>query len=278
MKRLALPLLSTLPAYLGKPGVGNRNYQVRGIPMRKHRLALSGLSMLAALWLVASIATSAQAETGANWMINGSNIANEMLLPPVEINEIENINGGRHLVLLTTVGVNTIAVLCTGLTLEEIKLKLTGSSLGKARFTGCTFLANGKVASACTPYPEKEEGEEGIGRILTRLLKGLIVLHSPAPGTFTTLNRIEPEEGNIIVSFNLGLEEECAYGALVSVTGKLFLEDGEGEFKQEKVRHLFLQGPLTALTFLNNAANIDGSVITLLSGGHAGLKWSGLPA
>lgn len=249
--------------------------------MRKHRFGIAGLSLLTALGLMAFSVTLAQAETGANWRVNGANI-NATLLPEVQINEIEVLPGTaeRHLVMLTMVGASPVELLCSGMTLEETKLKTSGSSLGKGRFTGCIIFINGKLSTPCEPHSGKGKEEEA-GVILTRLLKGLIVLHLVSPGVTSTLNRIEPEEGNIIVTLTLGKGEggECAIGQAASITGKLYLEDCNAEFQIEAVKHLFIQGPLTALSFLGGGANIDGSVWAQLVGAmHAGLKWSGTPA
>jgi hypothetical protein len=243
--------------------------------MRNHRPGVAGLCLLAILCSMAFATTSAQAETGANWMVNGANI-NSTLLPTVQVKEVENLPGTkeRHLVLLGMImGVN-FEILCTGMTLVEAVLKASGGSLGKARFSGCATLIKGSESKACQPKGESKEA----GVIVTRLLQDLIVLHTLAGGGVEALDRIEPEEGSVILTFQTGAE--CSFGELIELRGTFFAKDCNNQFQAEQITHLFVQGPLTKL-FLNlnpaNVANVDGSVVTELSGKHAGLTWSGLP-
>jgi hypothetical protein len=245
--------------------------------MKTHGLRVVGPFLLALLGLLALAGTSAQAETGANWMVNGANI-NATLLPSVQIKEVEKLPGTelRHLVLLTTILKINVEILCTGMTLVNSELKAGGSSLGKGRFTGCVVFLNGTESASCLPHTEAEAG----GVLQTRLLKDLIVLHEPSPGVKSTLDRIEPEEGNIIMT--LTESEACPIGEQIPLRGKFYAEDCNAEFQIERLTHLFIQGPLTELwvTSVNNAehrANVDGSVVAELSGAHAGLTWSALP-
>jgi hypothetical protein len=247
-----------------------------GLIMRKPRPSVIGLCLLVALCLLALTAAPAQPETGANWMVNGANI-NSTLLPSVQIKEVETLPATkiRHLVLLGTIAGANFEVLCTGMTLVEAVLKAAGGSLGKARFTGCVTLIKGAESKACLPKGETKEA----GVILTRSLSDLIVLHTPAGGgAAVTLDRIEPEEGSVILSFQTS--EECSLGPVIELRGKFFAKDGSEALPTELVTHLFVQGPLTEL-FINlnpaNVANVDGSVVAELSGAHVGLKWSGLP-
>jgi hypothetical protein len=244
--------------------------------MRKPRPGVTSLCLLVALCLAALTIVPAQAETGANWMVNGANISST-LLPSVQIKEIENIPGtdDHHLVLLGTIAKVNFEILCTGMTLVEAVLKANGSSLGKGRFTGCATLIKGSESKACQPKGETKEA----GVIVTKLLQGLIVLHTLAGGGAIPLVRIEPEEGSVILSFQTGAE--CSFGELIELRGKFFAKDCSEQFRLEFAGHLFVQGPLTEL-FINlnpaNVANVDGSVVAELSGKHAGLAWSGLPS
>jgi hypothetical protein len=208
-------------------------------------------------------------------MVNGTNI-NSTLLPSVQIKEVEPLPGTKesHLVLLGTIAKANFEILCTGMTLVEAVLKASGASLGKARFTGCATFIKGSESKACQPKGETKEA----GVIVTRALEDLIVLHTLAGGGTVPLDRIEPEEGSVILTFQTGAE--CSLGNLIELRGKFFAKDCSEQLQFEQIGHLFVQGPLTEL-FINlnpaNVANVDGSVVAELAGAHAGLKWSGLP-
>lgn len=244
--------------------------------MRKHPFGVAGICLLTALCSIAFTAVSAQAEKGANWMVNGANI-NSTLLPSPQITEVEKLpkTEVRHLVLLGKIGTVNFEILCTGMTLLEAVLKVNGGSLGKGRFTGCVTLIKGVESKVCKPTGET--GEAGV--IVTRALEDLIVLHTFPGGVTIPLDRIQPEVGSVILSFKTS--EECAFGQVIELRGTFFAEDCSGELGVEKLAHLFNQGPLTELFFnLNpaNVANVDGSVIAELTGAHKGMTWSGLPA
>lgn len=243
--------------------------------MRMHARRAAGIFLLTALCSIAFIVVTAQAEKGANWMVNGANI-NATLLPSPQITEIEKLPKSevRHLVLLGKIGLTNFEILCTGMTLVEAVLKANGGSLGKGRFTGCVTLINGMESKVCKPTGETSEA----GVIVTRALEDLIVLHTFPGGVTIALDRIQPEEGSVILSFKTG--EACAIGQVIELRGTFFAEDCSGELQIEKVTHLFNQAPLTELFFnLNreNVANVDGSVIAELTGAHSGMTWSGLP-
>jgi hypothetical protein len=243
--------------------------------MRKYPLGVAGFCLLTALCLVAFTAVAAQAETGANWMVSGANI-DATLLPPVQIVEVEKLPKTeiRHLVLLGKIAAVNFEILCTGMTLVEAVLKVNGGSLGKARFTGCVTLIGGVESKVCKPVGETKEA----GVIVTKALEDLIVLHTPSGGATVPLDRIQPEEGSVILSFNTS--EECAIGQLIELRGTFFAADCNGKLESENLTHLFIQGPLTKL-FLNlhpeDVANVDGSVVAELVGPHKGRTWSGLP-
>jgi hypothetical protein len=277
--------------------------------MALSRLGLKALGLCAlVLGLMAVAAGIAHAEKESRWAILKAN--NELitispegdgkgkgdtLLPEVQISEIEELKVapvGKHLVLLTKSGTNTIALLCSGAELENAagtgapKLLLEGSILGKAKFTGCTFAINGTVQGVCKPH-SKGAPE---GTILTELAKGLIVLHELAGGVkdATVLLQGEDKEGKPITTFVtiiLGTEgaSECAVGELLPVGGELIIWDclGDSSFKTEAVSHLIEEfKPLQKLWAFksDNPATIDGSALVKLVGAeHEGLKWAGLP-
>ena len=253
----------------------------KGRPMTRQRRRIAYLCLAASLALMALAAGSARAADPA-WMVNGANI-NATLLPSVAIKEIEPLpgTGTRHLVLLTKVVGLEVGLLCTTMTLVEPALKAEGKSLGKGRFTGCRWVIylEGKGEEELKGCSVKSE-TEAAGVIQTRLLKDQLVLHTFAGGATVGLDRIEPEEGIIIA--NLKTTGECSLPEALTLNGVLYVEDCNAELQQERETHLFIQGPLTSLwlgkdTVEHLETSIDGSVVALLAGAHAGMTWSGLP-
>jgi hypothetical protein len=238
--------------------------------MRKQGLKAIGLCVLAALGIMA-FAASAQAEKGAIWRVNGNAIPAES---KAEVKAtLENATGS----LLTQVGLNAVKMLCTALEFEETVLKVEGGSLGRIKLTGCKMFLNGTLAEKCAP---KSEGAE-TGTILTKLLKGLIVLHTAVSAT-EGYNRIEPEEGPDQSFVNVLLGATCAIGSEMPFYGKMTLKDCNNEGRVEKVTHLAEEfKPLTDLRVFTpltgNIATIDGSVNTSLSGANSGLPFSSIP-
>ena len=233
------------------------------------RLKLLGLSAML-LGLMAFGAGSAQAETGANWMVNGSNVTST-LLPTLQL-AIENEDAS----LLTKIGGSPVKFLCKEASLIGAKLELSGTltSGGKVKFSGCkTFLiieGVEKESTACIP----KGGGEGPGSILSNPGKGLLKLHETKPVT-----EITPVSGETFATMEFG--EECSLPETVPVKGILFIKDCKGEGEKELVTHLIEQGPLTHLYVISDtaehAANIDGSANVALAGEHVNMKWSGLP-
>jgi hypothetical protein len=238
----------------------------------------------------------AHAENEARWTI--INIFNELLkigplAPEVQITAIEELktekDPGKHLVLLTKSGTNTIALLCFGAELENAsgtgapRLLSEGSTLGRAKFTNCILKVNGITQDTCKPH--SKGGPEGT--ILTELIKGLIVLHELKPSGVKDATLLltpenskgEPIENIVTIILGSELESECAVGEKLVVGGELIISDKE--FTTEKSTHLFEE--FTSLQKLwafksDNPATIDGSVIVELANPvHQGLKWAGIP-
>ncbi|MDX6608947.1 MAG: hypothetical protein QOF85_872 [Solirubrobacterales bacterium] len=269
--------------------------------MARSRLGLKALGLCALVFgLIVVAAGTVQAEATSKWVLVKPSIElltvgvpNDTLLPEVQISEIEELKDekdpGKHLVLLTKSGTNTITLLCSAAELENAagtgppKLLLEGSILGRAKFTGCIFKINGTTQSVCKPH-SKGSAE---GTILTERVKGLIVLHELAGGIkdATVLLQPEDKEGKTITTFVtviLGVEgaSECAVGELLSVGGELILADGQGTFTTEQATHLIeeFKGLQKLWAFKSdNPASIDGSVVVELVGEHKGLNWAGIP-
>lgn len=229
----------------------------------KRGLSVLGICGLA-LGLLALYAGSSGAEKGANWMVNGANITSNVLSPLVQI---EGIDGG-DMTLIGSNGATKVEILCTGAKFIEAKLQAEGSisSGNTTRFTGCITKFNGTITKACEP---STGGEKGV--VVSEPLKGLLVLNEGKP-----IIEFTPVTGTAFVTFIFG--EECALGTKVPVTGKSTVKESTNELGVEKVTHLVEQGPGSSLTFCGKSAVIQGSAVLGLSGAHAGMKWSGLPA
>ena len=220
------------------------------------------------LGLMAFGATAAQAEPGAHWNVNGSAISGA-LLPEVQAEEDTD-----HSTLLTKVGLSKVEILCDTIEFVGVKLHELGRATGKILYHECTTKLNGTAAAACTP---KSPGQ-ALGLIETNALDALIKLHTTGTGSKVDLLELLPAEGKTAFA-TLELGATCAIGSKFDITGKVFLKDCTEEGLVEKVKHLFEEGPLSALLFGANAATIDGSAWGFLVGvGHAGLPFSGHPA
>jgi len=240
--------------------------------MKKYGLRRVGLCLGALASMMTFVITSAQAEVGSHWNVNGSSISDSLVENGVVPDaDLEN----NHGVLFGHALGKELDILCTGIHLEEARLKLEGGSLLKVEFLGCRITTNGgEVLPACEPHTGAAKGV-----ILTVLLKDLIILHE-GPEAY---DRLEPHEGNRFVE--VITSSSCAFGEKIPIlteAGKGFVvKDCNLEFRVEKVTHLVEEGPLTKLwTYSKTAeheARIAGSANVFLVGEHKGLKWSATP-
>lgn len=246
--------------------------------MTRLRLSRRGLGLCALTFSLTVLAAgAAQAETGAKWnVVNAKGELVEVkaggLLPSIRLKEVE---AGET--LLTQVAGIKIEKKCTGYELLGAKLEAEGK-IGagvKTRFTGCKFILNGKVSSACEPHTNGQ----GKGVLESTAAKGLLVLHKLTNGVLDPIVRIEPVLGETFMILETG--EECAIGEKMTMFGKLTLKDAQNELTTEKVVHLVEEGPLTEMWFLTKTpehlVKFDGSATGELSGEHVGLKVSGTP-
>jgi hypothetical protein len=234
--------------------------------MMRSKRVVAVLGLCAALLALVVFGTSAsQAEKGANWMVNGTNVTTT-LLPVVQITNV--VNKMMALVGATKSGTK-VEVACTNAEFLNAKLEAEGtvSSGNVTKFTGCVTKLNGVITASCSP---KTKGEEK-GVVASEPLKGLIVLHEGKP-----LVKFTPVTGTTFVNFIFG--EECSLGEEVPVTGSSTVQESKGEFSTELVEHSVEQGPLSSLTFCGTPAVVVGSAFLGLSGVHKGIKWSALPA
>jgi hypothetical protein len=233
--------------------------------MIRSGLRLKVLSLCAmALSLMAFSAGAAQAETGANWMLNGSNVTSG-LLPGVDLFSFP--------LLRTQIAGAGVEYECSGAKLLGTKLETAGklTSGGKAKATGCVTYLNGSLSTICVP---RSAGLAN-GEIETLALKGLMELSAGEP-----VAKISPKEGETYVVIRHG--EECSLPEQVPVKGKLVIEDIFNQGDVELTSHTigeesFLSQMYVISNTFEHAATLSGLTSASLSGAHSGLKWSGLP-
>jgi len=243
--------------------------------MIRSRFGLRAIGLcLAIAGLMAVVASSAQAEVGAKWLVKGATVTT--LLPELQ-GTLENSHGQ----LLGEIAGVGIHILCTGIKLVAGNhLLAEGGWLGKILFSGCIIrqlktlnLPSSLVTlAACLPPADHIE---------TVLLKGLIRLHKLASdGKLDTIFMLEPNAGEIFTTISTG--EECAFGEKITISGKYAIKDCKEAFLTDQVTHLLEEFlPLTELYINGNKANkgeIDGSVEASLAGAHNTLTWAGHPA
>jgi hypothetical protein len=216
--------------------------------LTRHVLRLTALSLLAILAATAAAASSAQA---ADWLVEIAPGIHELIINTNNLPiALEADNKGK---LLTTLGLNKIAISCTEEKVTKGLIQEEGKSSGTLEYGGCTTEINGTVAAKCKPtstikVPFKAEAFENE--------KDFFVLVLPATGTvFTTIP----------------LGEACALGEELKVFGSAVVKDcsGFGGLLTLALRHLIELGPsstghASALKVANGAsessATLDGSV------------------
>jgi hypothetical protein len=229
----------------------------------KRRLAVIGVCVGLVSVAIVLNASGVQAEKGANWMVNGTNITT--LLPEVQIKEV--VMNDMNLVG-TSQGGTKLEILCTTAKFSNTKLEAEGrvSSGSTTKFSGCITRLNGTLSKPCEPHTGAENGV-----IVSKPLKGLLVLsEGEAMIEFT------PSTGTIFVTITLG--EECSIEGGLPVAGNSLVKDTSKAFTTELANHIVEQAAASKLTLCGNPATISGKASLELVGVHSGLKWSGLPA
>jgi hypothetical protein len=232
--------------------------------------------------LMAFSASLAQAEPGAHWNINKAELKSP-LLPEIQVTELETLaaTGTKVGILLTKVGLSTVAISCTEIKFVDGLLHELGRATGKILFSGCSVAIAGKPAPECVPMSANEE--EGSNNILTNTLEGLIKLHKLEPsGTKDDLLELLPEtpkEKSELPFVKLLFGKSCGILNEADITGTVFLKDCKNLGLVEEVTHLIEEEPsLTKLFYGGNKATLDGSAKVGLAGAHKGLTWSGIAA
>lgn len=168
-----------------------------------------------------------------------------------------------------------IRLTCTSASIIGMKLEKEGklTSGSRIKLIGCrTFnAASGTELPGCRP----KIGAFGFGEMESASLKGQLQTNGEI--------KIEPVTGATLFEFEF--EPECTIPSPTSISGVLFLEEGEGELGVHLQEHLLRQGPGTSLNFASDTAehletSLGGSFWVFLGGAaHRGLKWGveGLP-
>jgi hypothetical protein len=231
--------------------------------MTRSSFRLLGLCAVV-LGLIAFSAGTAQAETGANWLVNGKTAGGLLSVLVSEVSE--------HWAILSEVLGITLNILCEDVTFVSIHLEGNGSLTngGKLQLSGCLVYLKGELNSKCKP---KAGGAE-VGTILTNSMKGLLVLVGGSARI-----RLEPASGETIASVSMGAE--CPIGETIPIRGKLFLKDAE--MGTNLVKHSMTEDSTNShLWILNLTAEHEVTchflLITFLAGIHESFKWSGDPA
>jgi len=231
--------------------------------MLASKMKLLGLSILA-LAVMAISTESAQAETGAFWLVSGATIS-ESLLPT--FGGLQEGTGK----LLAKIGPNEFHITCTGFTpIGAHLVEPNGSLLGQFEFTGCKFFQLNAGLTVATLLPACEPAG---GKVLTTEIKGLIVLNAGVQAVL-----LEPKVGTLLAT--IVSSAECAFGKEIKVFGKFAAKDCENAFLTDRVIRLVEEyAPLTKMFINNNAANvakIDGSANVFLTGAaHEGKTFAG---
>jgi hypothetical protein len=227
--------------------------------MTRSRLSLQALGLWAIVLM--TFATVAQAEKGAQWMVNGKNIENGTLKPLLQ-STVES-----DMVFLFTLGGIAVKVLCKAMELVNFSLLAEGSlSEGKIKFSQCVTIVKESVVLPCLPNTggAVDVIESSAGAGLFVLVGGVgMILFKPAKGEFFTVFKTS---------------EECALGADIKIEGELVLKDCQNKFKEEATTHLLEADPSSTLKVGSKPATLEGSLNVKLVGEHSNLQWSGLPA
>jgi hypothetical protein len=251
--------------------------------MVRTRFSLLGV-LAAAVVLIALFARSAQAETGAKWLVLTGTGSNLYTQAEIEARN-EKFEGSIELpsaaLLGKALGIK-LAIKCTAAELIDALLGPNGSvkNGAKVKFTGCTLLSGGTDGLLEETCELKSAGQP-FGTVVTNSAHALLKLHELAGGVKDDTLLILPDVGNEFTNFQM--DELCPFGENIPIAGSLSLQDCEGTTSAltHKLAHLFTQfTPLTKLYIISDTAEhletkIDGSVNIKLASDKL---WSGDPA
>ena len=224
----------------------------------KRGLKALGLSLMAAMGLMAFTAVSAQA---FNWDINGA-----------EIKTLETATGklksGQTALLL--VPAQSLVIHCTGFTVNEGALELDNTAHVKLTYTGCTTKVKGSENVGCKP------------EILPVSAKILPFLHSSK--VYLLVEPLTAGQPFTTIHYN---EDTCALPPLVSVSGSVVFEcenaanGGQKDCKEAASPQLVRPAPpalfeIDKLQYGLNPAEIHGRAEIALTGVNANKPFNAL--
>jgi hypothetical protein len=231
--------------------------------IRRNGLKALGLSVIAALSLMAFMAAGAQ----ANWLVEG-----------VELKANETVSVAAHTEGKLAVPAKNIEFRCTTIGAEGLKLVASSEKAeGKVKFTGCTAfqISTGTAQANCKPKEPITAG--GFALIILHTNGQNYILFSPETGKpFTTVE----------------LPELCALAETSPVTGSLVAECGKLAEVEKKlvfshldcntseVTHLIQPASASLfeadkLKFGANPATLAGIAAVKLSGANVNKAWAG---
>ena len=224
----------------------------------KRGLKALGLSLMAAMGLMAFTAVSAQAVT---WDIGGAEIkANETATG--------KLKAGQTALLL--VPAQNLVIHCTGFTVNEGTIRTDNTAHAKLTYTGCTSKVKGVESPACVPD------------ILPVSAKILPILHSSK--VYLLAEPLTAGSNFTVIHMN---EDTCALPPLPAVTGSVVFEcedAGTGlqkDCKEPAILQLVRPAPPALFTgdtlkYGLNAAEIHGKAELSLTGGGLGKTFNAL--
>ncbi len=243
---------------------------------RKHRLSALGVCLLAAMSVMALAAGSAQAETGAKWLINGTQLSGSESITG------STAAGSSFLLEVLEEGVTTEVIHCSTLNIDEGKIEEpNGKNLGVLLFTNCLTLVlfEGELVDPeiCDPV------EPVVAEV-----KSLLILDPNETGTKKPYILFEPDNAEGIFT-ELEFKDPCPLPPAVPITGSKVAECvtlSGGVYVAdtcltEKVTQLIR--PVQSLTlfpedklfFGVNEAHFEGVAALELSGANEEEPWSG---
>jgi hypothetical protein len=239
--------------------------------LRKHGLKAFGLSLLAALSLMAVSAAGAQAS--GEFLVEttlGSGVYHTFTQHGISL---ETVTGGFEpgvVGVLTITGLGT-EIKCTGVTPEGGTVHLGGLVTGSLLYTGCTALESAAPLEELPCEVEDKGGDNAVGKIKTNALHGLVILHGTPSETYVLVK--PAAAGPFVVILLLGAE--CAVAGEYPVTGQQMLLVAAGDALNVLVNPInnATLFPTDILKFGIRTATLSGSANLRLTGALADDKW-----
>ncbi len=226
---------------------------------RRHGLKVLGVSLIAALGLMAFGAAGAQAS--GEWRIGGKTMSELGLTEETVTGKAEA--GVKEILLVKTLNIQKS---CTGFDIQSVTISPSGKGKGAVRLLGCKVFADEAGEAELTACGVKSTGQEA-GVIQTELIGGEIVLSG---GVNYVL--FKPASGTSFTTIEL-TGASCAPKGTYPITGTVVAELGA------EAKELLLK-PIKEFTgdglkFGENKAFLIGSGLAELTGAKKGSAWTG---